>query len=336
MLRIISILFIFIFSCTNNEVKHSNVFDTTGMVFIEGNLFYMGSSDEDANPDEYPIHEVRINSFWMDETEVTNSQFKEFVDQTGYITTAEKEIDWDEIKKDLPPNTPKPDESLFAPSSLVFKKNQEVKKLDNHALWWELIPGANWRHPGGEGTSIMGKDNYPVTQISWYDAVAYAEWKGGRLPTEAEWEYASRAGLVNKKFSWGDDIDLSRFANTWDGEFPSNNTELDGYESTSPVKSYPANNFGLYDMAGNVWEWCSDYYSYNYYSSLINKLSDNPKGPESSFDPSEPFATKRVLRGGSFLCNKSYCKGYRNSMRMKNTPDSGASHIGFRIVKDVK
>ena len=326
-----SIIFI-VFSCI--QKTNINTYNTQGMVLIEGNTFMMGSDDSESNQDESPIHRVKINSFWMDETEVTNSQFREFITATGYITTAEMKPDWDELKKDLPPNTPKPDESVLVPASMVFKKNEKITNLNNHSQWWEWVPGANWKQPGGKGTSIEGKDDHPVVHVSWYDAKAYAEWKGRRLPTEAEWEYASRGGLVNKKYSWGNDNKLSNYANTWDGEFPKYNIRDDGFESTSPVKSYPSNNYGLYDMSGNVWEWCSDLYNYYYYESISNVLSDNPKGPDKSYDPNEPYSEKRVMRGGSYLCSKSYCTGYRNSMRMKSTPDTGSMHTGFRTVTD--
>ena len=320
------------FSCS--EKKTDNNY--SGMVLIEGSTFLMGSNDSEGHPDESPVHEVKVNSFWMDETEVTNSQFKEFIDATGYITTAEIKPDWNELKKDLPPNTPIPDESLLVPASLVFKKNDNITSLNNHTQWWAWVKGANWRNPGGEGTSIDGKDDHPVIHVSWFDAMAYAEWKGRRLPTEAEWEFASRGGLKNNKYSWGNDPNLSLYANTWEGVFPKNNIKIDGFESTSPVKSYPPNKYGLYDMSGNVWEWCSDLYNYTYYNTLINIISDNPKGPEISFDPNEPYSEKRVVRGGSYLCSKSYCTGYRNSMRMKSTPDTGSMHTGFRTVKDTE
>ena len=325
------LIIFFTLSCT--EKKSDNNY--SGMVLIKGDTFLMGSNDSEGHPDERPMHEVKINSFWIDITEVTNLQFKEFVDATGYITTAEMKPDWNELKKDLPPNTPKPDESLLVPASLVFKKNENITNLNNHTQWWNWVKGANWRHPGGEGTSIDGKDNHPVIHVSWYDAMAYAKWKGRRLPTEAEWEFASRGGLKNNKYSWGNDPNLSKYANTWEGTFPKNNIKIDGFESTSPVKSYPPNNYGLYDMSGNVWEWCSDLYNFNYYSTLSNTIADNPKGPEKSFDPNEPYSEKRVVRGGSYLCSKSYCTGYRNSMRMKSTPDTGSMHTGFRTVKDI-
>lgn len=333
MIKYKAFFLIIFFTLSCSEKKSDNNY--SGMVLIKGDTFLMGSNDSEGHPDERPMHEVKINSFWIDITEVTNLQFKEFVDATGYITTAEMKPDWNELKKDLPPNTPKPDESLLVPASLVFKKNENITNLNNHTQWWNWVKGANWRHPGGEGTSIDGKDNHPVIHVSWFDAMAYAEWKGRRLPTEAEWEFASRGGLKNNKYSWGNDPNLSKYANTWEGTFPKNNIKIDGFESTSPVKSYPPNNYGLYDMSGNVWEWCSDLYNFNYYSTLSNTIADNPKGPEKSFDPNEPYSEKRVVRGGSYLCSKSYCTGYRNSMRMKSTPDTGSMHTGFRTVKDI-
>ena len=333
MIKYKAFFLIIFFTLSCSEKKSDNNY--SGMILIKGDTFLMGSNDSEGHPDERPMHEVKINSFWIDITEVTNLQFKEFVDATGYITTAEMKPDWNELKKDLPPNTPKPDESLLVPASLVFKKNENITNLNNHTQWWNWVKGANWRHPGGEGTSIDGKDNHPVIHVSWFDAMAYAEWKGRRLPTEAEWEFASRGGLKNNKYSWGNDPNLSKYANTWEGIFPKNNIKIDGFESTSPVKSYPPNNYGLYDMSGNVWEWCSDLYNFNYYSTLSNTIADNPKGPEKSFDPNEPYSEKRVVRGGSYLCSKSYCTGYRNSMRMKSTPDTGSMHTGFRTVKDI-
>ena len=333
MIKYKAFFLIIFFTLSCSEKKSDNNY--SGMILIKGDTFLMGSNDSEGHPDERPMHEVKINSFWIDITEVTNLQFKEFVDATGYITTAEMKPDWNELKKDLPPNTPKPDESLLVPASLVFKKNENITNLNNHTQWWNWVKGANWRHPGGEGTSIDGKDNHPVIHVSWFDAMAYAKWKGRRLPTEAEWEFASRGGLKNNKYSWGNDPNLSKYANTWEGTFPKNNIKIDGFESTSPVKSYPPNNYGLYDMSGNVWEWCSDLYNFNYYSTLSNTIADNPKGPEKSFDPNEPYSEKRVVRGGSYLCSKSYCTGYRNSMRMKSTPDTGSMHTGFRTVKDI-
>lgn len=307
------------------------------MVLIPGGIFLMGGDNEEAWVDEYPKHEVFIDSFWIDKHEVTNAQFEAFVNATGYITTAEKVVDWDEIKKGLPPNTPKPNANQLAPASLVFVPTSQAVSLHDVSLWWEWRKGANWRQPHGPGSNINGKERHPVVHVSWFDAIAYCEWAGKRLPTEAEWEYASRGGIKNAVFPWGNEkINNEKAkANTWNGKFPFENNEWDGFYFTSPVQSYEPNGYGLYDMAGNVWEWCSDFYDENYYSTLHNKIAYNPKGPEKSFDSNEPYAQKRVTRGGSFLCHESYCSGYRNSMRMKTTPDTGSVHTGFRTASDI-
>tara|TARA_B100001287_G_scaffold271430_1_gene271724 strand:- start:73 stop:1110 length:1038 start_codon:yes stop_codon:yes gene_type:complete len=306
-----------------------------GMVFIKGGEFMMGGDGEQSNQDELPKHKVVVSSFWMDETEVTNDQFKRFVDETGYVTTAEKSIDWEDIKKVVPPGTPKPHDSLLAPSSLVFFE-MKTENLSDFTQWWKLKRNANWRQPFGENSSIDGKGNHPVVHISWDDALAYCEWAGKRLPTEAEFEYASRGGLENTLYSWGNEpVDLGNLkANVWEGKFPTNNKIKDEYYYTAPVKSFKPNKYGLYDIAGNVWEWCFDWYHYNYYEMVENQVSYNPQGPTNSFDPMEPYSPKKVIRGGSFLCNDSYCSGFRNSMRMKSTADSSSLHTGFRTVMD--
>ena len=306
-----------------------------GMVFIKGGEFMMGGDGEQSNQDELPKHKVVVSSFWMDETEVTNDQFKRFVDETGYVTTAEKSIDWEDIKKVVPPGTPKPHDSLLAPSSLVFFETK-TENLSDFTQWWKLKRNANWRQPFGENSSIDGKGNHPVVHISWDDALAYCEWAGKRLPTEAEFEYASRGGLENTLYSWGNEpVDLGNLkANVWEGKFPTNNKIKDEYYYTAPVKSFKPNKYGLYDIAGNVWEWCFDWYHYNYYEMVENQVSYNPQGPTNSFDPMEPYSPKKVIRGGSFLCNDSYCSGFRNSMRMKSTADSSSLHTGFRTVMD--
>ena len=306
-----------------------------GMVFIKGGEFMMGGDGEQANQDELPKHKVVVSSFWMDETEVTNDQFKRFVDETGYVTTAEKSIDWEDIKKVVPPGTPKPHDSLLAPSSLVFFETK-TENLSDFTQWWKLKRNANWRQPFGENSSIDGKGYHPVVHISWDDAQAYCEWAGKRLPTEAEFEYASRGGVENTLYSWGNEpVDQGNLkANVWEGKFPTNNKIKDEYYYTAPVKSFKPNKYGLYDIAGNVWEWCFDWYHYNYYKMVENQVSDNPQGPTNSFDPMEPYSPKKVIRGGSFLCNDSYCSGFRNSMRMKSTGDSSSLHTGFRTVMD--
>lgn len=304
-----------------------------GMVWINGGEFMMGSDDNEGRSDEYPQHKVNVTGFWMDATEVTNAQFKKFVEATGYITLAERKPDWEEIKKQLPPGTPKPADSLLMPASLVFVPPAHNVSLDNVAQWWRWVKGASWKHPQGPNSNIIGKENYPVTQVAYEDALAYCKWAGKRLPTEAEWEYAARGGRQNR-YAWGnEDVEAGKpKANTWQGSFPVNNTGWDGYERAAPVKTFYPNGYGLYDMSGNVWEWCSDWYRPDYYNELKNKMVVNPQGPDNSFDPDEPTVPKRVVRGGSFLCNASYCKGYRVASRMKSSPDTGLENTGFRCV----
>ena len=330
---IICIVLIINISCKNSDPKKDKLVSKEGMVFIPGGNFDMGGDNEEARSDEFPKHQVTVSSFWMDIAEVTNAQFKKFVDETGYTTTAERKIDWDEISIMLPPDTPKPHDSLLSPASLVFKE-VSTSNLNDYSKWWSLVKGANWKQPFGPGSDIIGKENFPVVHVSWEDANAYCEWSGKRLPTEAEFEFASRAGKINSVYTWGDEkVDNGVLkANTWDGEFPKKNTIKDKFYYAAPVKSFKPNNYGLYDLAGNVWEWCSDWYHANYYSMLPKQGSVDPTGPDSSYDPVEPFSDKKVIRGGSFLCNDSYCSGYRNAARMKTTPDSSSLHTGFRTV----
>jgi formylglycine-generating enzyme required for sulfatase activity len=308
-----------------------------GMVKIPGGTFMMGGNNDQASPDEYPRHKVTVDGFWMDITEVTNRQFEEFVEATGYVTTAEQKPDWEELKKELPPGTPKPDESLLVPASMVFLPSDRPVSLNNYSQWWEWKEGACWKHPHGPGSDLKGMDDYPVVHISYYDAIAYCKWSGKRLPTEAEWEWAARGGLVDNIYPWGDEpLNAGNpKTNSWDGTFPYDNTEKDGFYYTAPVRSFLPNGYGLYNMAGNVWEWCSDWYRADYYR-MVNSPGGiiNPQGPPDSFDPDEPYARKRSIRGGSFLCNDAYCSGYRAARRMKTTPDSGMEHLGFRCVKD--
>ncbi|GJM14869.1 MAG: hypothetical protein DHS20C13_01960 [Thermodesulfobacteriota bacterium] len=323
----------------NDSESKTEVTKNNTMVLIPEADFMMGADDELAREDELPRHRVLLDSFWMDETEITNSQFAEFIEKTNYVTTAEIKPDWEELKKQLPEGTAKPDDSVLVPGSLVFNPPRNEVSLDNFYQWWLWVEGANWKHPVGPSSNINGLDDHPVIHISWFDADEYCKWAGKRLPTEAEWEWAARGGLQNQPYSWGSErIDQGKSkANTWDGKFPNKNTQKDGFMVTAPVKSFPPNQYGLYDIAGNVWEWTSDWYRNDYYQTS-NKPEgiEDPQGPEDSYDPVEPFAEKKVQRGGSFLCNESYCSGYRVAFRQKASPDTGLSHSGFRCVKNKK
>ncbi|MGZ8542236.1 MAG: formylglycine-generating enzyme family protein [Chitinophagaceae bacterium] len=319
----------------SDSILASGDTSTAGMKYIPGGSFMMGGDNEQASADEYPKHSVRVDGFWMDETEVTNAQFQKFVAATGYITTAEQKPDWEELKKTIPPGTPRPPDSLLVAASLVFKQTERAVDLHDFNQWWSWVPGADWKHPQGPGSNINGKENYPVVHVSWYDAMAYCKWAGKRLPTESEWEFAARGGLVNNIYPWGNEhVNAGKAkTNSWEGEFPYFNEMADGYLTSAPVRSFPANKFGLYDMAGNVWEWCVDWYDAGYYKTL-STTTQNPKGPQKSSDPEDPYTPKRSLRGGSFLCNDSYCSGYRVARRMKSSPDTGLEHTGFRCVRD--
>lgn len=309
-----------------------------GMVYIPEGRFMMGGKSVQAEPDELPRHAVRVSAFLMDRTEVTNRQFGAFVAETGYVTTAEKPIIWDEIRTQLPPGTPKPPDSVLQPGSLVFRPTEGPVDLRDLSQWWAWTIGADWRHPAGPGSNLEGLMDHPVVHVSLDDAMAYARWAGKRLPTEAEWEWASMGGLEDPKYPWGDvPIDQAAgLANFWQGIFPFRNDETDGYSLTAPAGSYPPNGYGLYDMSGNVWEWCADKYRHDAYG-LEKSPSEafNPRGPETSFDPVEPLAEKFVIRGGSYLCNEDYCSGYRVARRMRSTRDSAFGHTGFRCVRDL-
>jgi formylglycine-generating enzyme required for sulfatase activity len=295
-----------------------------GMVWIPGGTFWMGGEGI-GMPDALPVHRVSVRGFWMDRTEVTNVQFTRFVEATGYKTIAERTPE----AKDFPGAPP---EKLVA-GSVCFTPPDHDVALDNHYQWWNYLPGANWRHPEGPNSDINGRENHPVVHVAWDDAVAYAKWAGKRLPTEAEWEFAARGGLDRKRYVWGDELvpEGRWMVNNWQGKFPRENTLVDGFRATAPVGSFPPNGYGLFDMAGNVWEWCGDWYRHDYYA---NSRDDNPQGPDSSHDPLEPGVPKRVQRGGSFLCSDLYCTRYLPGARGKGEPSSGASHVGFRCVKD--
>lgn len=226
------------------------------MVLIPAGQYTMGTDDPKSFPNERPAHQVKVNSFWMDEHDVTNAEFEKFVKATGYVTTAERKPDWEELKKQLPPGTPKPDDSVLVPGSMVFTPTTGPVDLRNMEAWWRWVPGASWRHPEGPDSNIKGRENHPVVQVSWDDAVAYAKWAGKRLPTEAEWEFAARGGLENKRYAWGDEFQPGGkwMANIWTGDFPYHNTAEDGFKGTAPVKSFPPNGYGLYDMGGECLE----------------------------------------------------------------------------------
>ena len=309
-----------------------------GMVWIPGGEFSMGAavngsgSCEMAMPsnDAEPIHRVRLDGFFMDKTTVTNEQFEKFVKATGYVTIAERTP----TKEEFPSA---PSENLVAGSVLFAPTDHEVP-LDNHFQWWTYVKGANWRKPLGPESNLKGKEKYPVVQIAYPDAEAYAKWAGKRLPTEAEFEFAARGGLVGKTYTWGDEFRPGGkwMANTWQGKFPVKDAGEDGYAGIAPVAKFPANGYGLYDMAGNVWQWCSDWYRPDYHAQLAKTggLASNPKGPDTPFDPSEPNEKKRVHRGGSFLCNEQYCSRYIVGTRGKGEVNTGTNHLGFRCVKD--
>jgi sulfatase modifying factor 1 len=301
--------------------------DPPGMVWVPGGTFLRGS-DNPARPDARPKHRVEVDGFWMDQTAVTNEQFGRFVGATGYVTVAERTPRAEDFP-DAPP------EKLVA-GAVVFTPTEGKVPLDNHLRWWRYVKGANWRRPDGPNSDRNGREKCPVVQVAWPDAVAYAKWAGKRLPTEAEFEFAARGGLDGKTYAWGDEFKPGgkHMANTWQGQFPYQNTGEDGYRGAAPVGSFPANGYGLSDMAGNVWEWCSDWYRHDYYKKLATGPQPvrNPQGPDDSYDPGEPGTIKRVMRGGSYLCTDQYCTAYEVGARGKGDPDSGTNHVGFRCV----
>jgi formylglycine-generating enzyme len=303
------------------------------MVWIAGDTFLMGSDQH--YPEEAPAHKVAVDGFWIDKYLVTNTQFQKFVKATAYVTFAERPANRD----DYPGAKPE----LLQPSSTVFFKPDRPVSRDNHYNWWTYVPGANWRHPEGRGSSIKGRENHPVVHLAYEDVEAYAKWIGKELPTEAEWEFAARGGLAGAAFAWGDELNPKgkQMANTWQGEFPFENLCTDGYDRTSEIAIFPPNGYGLYDMIGNVWEWTTDWYQAH---QQIKKspccTTANPRGgeQENSYDPQMPEVKipRKVIKGGSFLCAPSYCQRYRPAARMAQPIDTSTCHLGFRLIVRVK
>jgi len=318
----------------------SSVTTPEGMTWVKGKKFLMGAKENDpyALTREKPAHEVLVDGFFIDLKEVTNEKFKAFVAATGYVTVAERPIDWEEMKKQLPAGTPKPHDSILQPGCMIFNKNvNQIDSMDNYQQWWSWKVGVNWKHPQGKESTIEGKENYPVVHIAYEDALAYCTWANRRLPTEAEWEAAAQGTYDNAIFTWGDDLaELNANANTWQGKFPVENEPKDGFSYVAPVGSFPPNSIGLYDMLGNVWEWTSDWFNVNYYANLRPyTVSLNPSGAETPYNPNNPYQQERIIKGGSYLCHDSYCASFRISSRMAMALDSGADHVGFRTVATV-
>ncbi|MFV0338085.1 MAG: formylglycine-generating enzyme family protein [Chthoniobacterales bacterium] len=306
--------------------SQSSAADPEDMVRIPGGEFTMGST---TFADSQPLHRVKVDAFWIDKTEVTNAQFAKFVKATNYVTVAER------VPK--PEDFPGVSPEGLVPGSLVFTPPDQSVALNNYGQWWAFVPGANWQHPEGPDSSIEKRGDEPVIHIAFEDAEAYAKWAGKRLPTEAEWEFAARGGLDAKPYVWGDDFtpDDKYMANTFQGHFPDKNTQADGFGTAAPVGSFPANGYGLYDMSGNVWEWCSDWYRPRWGLQKFDGVMENPQGPDTSYDPDEPNVKKRVIKGGSFLCTDQYCTRYMPGGRGKGEIMTGLNNLGFRCAKDL-
>jgi sulfatase modifying factor 1 len=319
------------------NVDKPPVAEPEGMVWIPGGEFSMGGVNptgmqdgghENMN-DARPVHRVYVDGFMMDQTEVTNKEYAAFVTATGYTTVAEHKPTREEF-----PGAP---EANLVAGSVVFTPTT-VPDLSDHYEWWNYVHGANWRHPLGPESDLAGKENFPVVHIAWEDAAAYAKWAGKRLPTEAEWEFAARGGKTGTLYAWGNQFkpDGKWMANIYQGKFPQHDEGSDGFAGIAPVKQFPANDYGLYDIAGNVWEWCADWYRPDYYQTLSLKgTAKNPVGPSSAYDPAEPEAKKKIQRGGSFLCTDQYCTRYMVGTRGKGEFRSASNHVGFRCVKDI-
>ncbi len=310
-----------------------------GMVWIAGGEFFMGIA-ADSIPKKFPrhfhdavfVHKVYVDGFWMDKTEVTNEDFARFVKASRYLTIAERKPD----PKDYP-GVP-PEKVPQEPFSIVFTPPGPKDDVDlgDRLSWWKMVKGASWKHPEGPANNLKGREKHPVVHICWEDAMAYCQWAKKRLPTEAEWEFAARGGLDRKLYCWGEQLKPKGkwMCNAWQGDFPRENTRADGFAATAPVGTFPPNGYGLVDMAGNVWEWCLDWYQEDYYRHSAKRNPKGPNGPKAGFDPQEPGVPKRIMRGGSFLCADNYCLRYIPGARGKGEPKSAANHVGFRCVRD--
>lgn len=289
----------------------SNAAETNGMLLIPGGEFLMGSTDEDSiiADGEGPIRKVTVNPFYMDTTTVTNEQFRKFIQETGYVTESEA-YGWS-----------------FVFHLLVSEETRKtVNQSPKQTPWWYVVEGATWDHPEGPDSTIENRMDHPVIHMSWNDAQVYCKWSGKRLPTEAEWEFAARGGLEQNRYPWGNELTPESIhqCNVFQGVFPHTNTAEDGFISTAPVKAFTPNGYGLYNVAGNVWEWCHDWF---HPDALTHGGPNNPQGPK--------HGSGRIMRGGSYLCHASYCNRYRVGARTSNTPDSSTGNIGFRCVKDI-
>ncbi len=294
-----------------------------GMIRLDGGTFLMGSADEDGWPEdgEGPVRDVELAPFHLDATTVTNADFGKFVEATGYQTEAER-FGWSYVFH------------LLVPSKIKRKLGERQRVDGLH--WWIAVEGASWKKPEGPGSNVKKRLGHPVVHVSWHDAKHYADWAGKRLPTEAEWEYAARGGLVQKRYCWGDELTPAgkHMCNIWQGDFPHRNSAADGYVGTAPARSFSRNGFGFYNMAGNVWEWCADWFSPTWHLPESEATRVNPKGPATGQDLGKPGGATRVMRGGSYLCHDSYCNRYRVGARTGNTPDSSTGNCGFRCAAD--
>lgn len=318
----------------------------TEMAWVPGGEFLMGSDHRLAQPNEKPAHGVRVRGFWMDRTHVTNAQFQAFVQATGYVTTAERKPDWESLRVQLPPGTPRPPDAALLAGAMVFVGDTQPARPGDELRWWRFVAGAQWRLPQGPGSSIEGKDDHPVVQVSHEDALAYAHWQGKRLPTEAEWEFAARGGLEQATYVWGNEPEPQgmAMAATWSNNArfpvaePRWSAKAGGAVGTLASGSFPPNGYGLADMTGNAWQWVADWYRADAFQRAQREIAVSPSGPALSFDPDDPLAPsdapKRVIRGGSFLCSEAYCLSYRPSARRGADPFTSMSHIGFRLVAD--